>query len=130
MYVHTLHFKHSSFDVTFLTPPPTDTTNVALATITGNGSQLSVTCFFIEGTRARGCVMYFETPEVSAQYMIPRLNNNTAIGTVLLGLSVNCYNISVVDWEEDGSVGSQALSITTLPSEGKQFNQLQMVTKN
>eukprot|EP00731_Ephydatia_muelleri_P035902 Em0177g1a len=52
--------------------------------------------------------------EVSAQYMIPRLNNNTAIGTVLLGLSVNCYNISVVDWEEDGSVGSQALSITTL----------------
>ncbi|KAL5500220.1 hypothetical protein EMCRGX_G011741 [Ephydatia muelleri] len=95
------------------------TTNVALATITGNGSQLSVTCFFIEGTRARGCVMYFETPEVSAQYMIPRLNNNTAIGTVLLGLSVNCYNISVVDWEEDGSVGSQALSITTLPSEGK-----------
>eukprot|EP00731_Ephydatia_muelleri_P011802 Em0006g696a len=113
-----------------ITQIPQDTTNVALATITGNGSQLSVTCFFIEGTRARGCVMYFETPEVSAQYMIPRLNNNTAIGTVLLGLSVNCYNISVVDWEEDGSVGSQALSITTLPSEGKQFNQLQMVTKN
>eukprot|EP00731_Ephydatia_muelleri_P011787 Em0006g681a len=102
-----------------ITQIPQDTTNVALATITGNGSQLSVTCFFIEGTRARGCVMYFETPEVSAQYMIPRLNNNTAIGTVLLGLSVNCYNISVVDWEEDGSVGSQALSITTLPSEGK-----------
>ena len=37
--------------------------------------------------------------------MIPRVNE-TAKGVVRTEFSVDCYNISVVDWEEDGSIGS------------------------
>ena len=37
--------------------------------------------------------------------MIPRVNE-TAEGVVRTEFSVDCYNISVVDWEEDGSIGS------------------------
>lgn len=91
------------------------TTDVASVTVTANCSQLEVTCFFIEGSRARGCVVLYETPELSVEHMIPRLND-TAVGTVALAGS-DCYNVSVVDWEEDGTVGSVAVSALATPSQ-------------
>ena len=36
--------------------------------------------------------------------MVPRVNE-TAKGVIRTEFSVDCYNISVVDWEEDGSTG-------------------------
>ena len=46
--------------------------------------------------------------------LIPRVNE-TAEGVVRTEFSVDCYNISVVDWEEDGSIGSLPLNITIAP---------------
>ena len=37
--------------------------------------------------------------------MVPRVNE-TAKGVIRTEFSVDCYNISVVDWEENGSIGS------------------------
>ena len=49
--------------------------------------------------------------------MIPRVNE-TAEGVVRTEFSVDCYNISVVDWEEDGSIGSLDVPVnfTAIPS--------------
>ena len=82
-----------------------DTTDVQSSTITGSDHQLNVTCFFAEGTQARGCVVRLERSGGVVYQMIPRVNE-TAKGVVRTEFSVDCYNISVVDWEEDGSVGS------------------------
>ena len=67
-----------------------------------------MTCFFAEGTQARGCVVRLERSGGVVYQMIPRVNE-TAEGVVRTEFSVDCYNISVVDWEEDGSVGSVAI---------------------
>ena len=64
-----------------------------------------MTCFFAEGTQARGCVVRLERSGGVVYQMIPRVNE-TANGLVRTEFSVDCYNISVVDWEEDGSIGS------------------------
>ena len=42
--------------------------------------------------------------------MIPRVNG-TAKGVIRTEFSVDCYNISVVDWEEDDSIGSQTVPV-------------------
>ena len=42
--------------------------------------------------------------------MIPRVNG-TAKGMIRTEFSVDCYNISVMDWEEDGSIGSLGVPI-------------------
>ena len=83
----------------------TDTTDVQSSTITGIDHQLNVTCFFAEGTLAKGCVVCLEKSGEVVYKMIPRVNG-TAKGVIRTELSVDCYNISVVDWEEDGSIGS------------------------
>ena len=82
-----------------------DTTDVQSSTITGSDHQLNVTCFFAEGTQASGCVVRLEGSGGVVYQMVPRVNE-TAKGVVRTEFSVDCYNISVVDWEEDGSVGS------------------------
>ena len=64
--------------------------------------------------------MYIGTSGGLIHQMIPRLND-TAVGVFNTGSLANCYNISVVDWEEDGSTGSQAVPITVISSEGKRF---------
>ena len=43
--------------------------------------------------------------------MISRVNW-TAKGVIRTQFSVDCYNISVVDWEEDGSIGSLYIPAT------------------
>ena len=67
-----------------------------------------MTCFFAEDTQARGCVVRLERSGGVVYQMIPRVNE-TAEGVVITEFSVDCYNISVVDWEEDGSIGSVAI---------------------
>ena len=42
--------------------------------------------------------------------MVPRVNE-TAEGVIRTEFSVDCYNISVVDWEEDGSIGSLGIPV-------------------
>ena len=94
-----------------------DTTDVQSSTITGSDHQLNVTCFFAEGTLAKGCVVCLEKSGEVVYQMIPRVNG-TAKGVIRTEFSVDCYNISVVDWEEDGSMGS--LYIPTIVSLEKQ----------
>ena len=57
--------------------------------------------------------------------MIPSVNE-TAEGVVRTEFSVDCYNISVVDWEEDGSIGSlgvpQSTIITITPLSSTNLN--------
>ena len=43
--------------------------------------------------------------------MVPRVNE-TAKGVIRTEFSVDCYNISVVDWEEDGSTGLISIPTT------------------
>ena len=43
--------------------------------------------------------------------MIPRVNG-TAKGVIRTEFSVDCYNISVMDWEEDGSIGSLGVPVS------------------
>ena len=92
-----------------------DTTDVQTSTITGNDHQLNVTCFFAEGTQARGCVVRLERSGGVVYQMIPRVNE-TAKGVVRTEFSVDCYNISVVDWEEDGSIGQCLIHETFIKS--------------
>ncbi|KAL5500484.1 hypothetical protein EMCRGX_G012056 [Ephydatia muelleri] len=80
------------------------TTDVQSATITGDDHQLNVTCFLAEGTLAKGCVVYLENSGNVLQQKLPR-TNMAANGMIRTQFSVDCYNISVVDWEEDGSIG-------------------------
>ena len=67
-------------------------------------------CFFAEDTLAKGCVVCLEKSGEVAYQLIPRVNG-TAKGVIRTEFSVDCYNISVVDWEEDGSIGSQTVPI-------------------
>eukprot|EP00731_Ephydatia_muelleri_P011573 Em0006g467a len=78
---------------TTTSPQTLYTTDVQSSTITGSDHQLNVTCFFAVGTLAKGCVVCLEK---SGEF------------------SVDCYNISVMDWEEDGSIGSLATQGTTM----------------
>ena len=57
------------------------------------------------GTLAKGCVVCLEKSGEVVYQMIPRVNG-TAKGVIRTEFSVDCYNISVMDWEEDGSIGS------------------------
>ena len=88
----------------------TDTTDVQSSTITGIDHQLNVTCFFAEGTQARGCAVCLEKSGEVVYQMVPRVNE-TAKGVIRTEFSVDCYNISVVDWEEDGSTGSLGVPV-------------------
>ena len=63
-----------------------------------------MTCFFAEGTLAMGCVVFLEKSGEVVYQRIPRVNG-TAKGVIRTEFSVDCYNISVMDWEEDGSIG-------------------------
>ena len=54
--------------------------------------------------------MYLEKSGEVVYQMIPRVNG-TAKGVIRTEFSVDCYNISVMDWEEDGSIGSQAVLV-------------------
>ena len=65
------------------------------------------------GTLAKGCVVCLEKSGEVVYQMIPRLNR-TAKGVIRTEFSVDCYNISVMDWEEDGSIGSLATQGTTM----------------
>ena len=97
----------------------TDTTDVQSSTITGSDHQLNVTCFFAEGTQARGCAVCLEKSEKVVCQMVPRVNE-TAKGVIRTEFSVDCYNISVVDWEEDGSIGSLGvpMNLSVYPEQG------------
>ncbi|KAL5500499.1 hypothetical protein EMCRGX_G012072 [Ephydatia muelleri] len=86
------------------------TTDVQSSTITGSDHQLNVTCFFAEGTITKGCVVCLEKSGEVVYQMIPRVNG-TAKGMIRTEFSVDCYNISVMDWEEDGSIGSLGVPI-------------------
>ncbi|KAL5500500.1 hypothetical protein EMCRGX_G012073 [Ephydatia muelleri] len=86
------------------------TTDVQSSSITGSDHQLNVTCFFAEGTLAKGCVVCLEKSGEVVYQMIPRVNG-IAKGVIRTEFSVDCYNISVMDWEEDGSIGSQAVHV-------------------
>ena len=72
-----------------------------------------MTCFFAEGTLAKGCVVCMEKSGEVVYQRIPRVNG-TAKGVIRTEFSVDCYNISVVDWEEDGSIGSLYIPTTEL----------------
>eukprot|EP00731_Ephydatia_muelleri_P011574 Em0006g468a len=87
------------------------TTDVQSATITGSDHQLNVTCFFAVGTLAKGCVVYLKKSGKVVYQMIPRVNG-TAKGVIRTEFSVDCYNISVMDWEEDGSIGSLGVPVS------------------
>ena len=87
-----------------------DTTDVQSSSITGCDHQLNVTCFFAEGTLAKGCVVCLEKSGEVVYQMIPRVNG-IAKGVIRTEFSVDSYNISVMDWEEDGSIGSQAVHV-------------------
>ena len=101
---------------------PVDTTDVVSALVSSSPNQTTVVCFFLEGTRARGCVVSIETYEKLSHHMLPRLNG-TAMGVVIsTGSPSNCYNVSVMDWEEDGSTGSLDVPIIIVSSEGMQSN--------
>ena len=89
-----------------------DTTDVQSSTITGSDHQLNVTCFFAVGTLAKGCVVYLEKSGEVVYQMIPRVNG-TAKGVIRTEFSVDCYNISVMDWEEDGSIGSLPVPVNS-----------------
>ena len=89
----------------------TDTTDVQSSTITVSDHQLNVTCFFAEGTQARGCAVCLEKSGKVVYQMVPRVNE-TAKGVISTEFSVDCYNISVVDWEEDGSIGSLGVPVS------------------
>ena len=89
-----------------------DTTDVQSSTITGSDHQLNVTCFFAVGTLAKGCVVYLEKSGEVVYQMIPRVNG-TAKGVIRTEFSVDCYNISVMDWEEDGSMGSLPVPVNS-----------------
>ena len=89
-----------------------DTTDVQSSTITGSDHQLNVTCFFAEGTQAKGCVVCLEKSGEVVYQMISRVNG-TAEGVIRTQFSVDCYNISVVDWEEDGSIGSLGVPVNS-----------------
>ena len=65
------------------------------------------------GTLAKGCVVYLKKSGEVVYQMIPRVNG-TAKGVIRTEFSVDCYNISVMDWEEDGSIGSLATQGTTM----------------
>ena len=54
--------------------------------------------------------MYLEKSGEVIYQMTPRVNG-TAKGVIRTEFSVDCYNISVMDWEEDGSIGSQAVLV-------------------
>ena len=104
---------------------PIDTTDVQSSTITGGDHQLNVTCFFAGGTLAKGCVVRLEKSGEVVYQMIPRVNG-TAKGVIRTEFSVDCYNISVVDWEEDGLIGSVAVPLnlrgmSPIPSTGPNF---------
>lgn len=86
------------------------TTDVQSLNITSSERQLNVMCFFVDGTEAKGCIVCLERVGEVTYQMIPRVNG-TAKGVVRTEFSVDCYNISVVDWEEDGSIGSQRVPI-------------------
>ena len=77
-----------------------------------------MTCLFAEGTLAKGCVVFLEK---SVYQMISRVNG-TAKGVIRTEFSVDCYNISVVDWEEDGSIGSVVVPSGVLLSLSKSSN--------
>ena len=89
-----------------------DTTDVQSSTITGSDHQLNVTCFFAEGTLAKGCVVCLKKSAEVVYQMIPRVNG-TAKGVIRTEFSVDCYNISVMDWEEDGSIGSLRVPVNS-----------------
>ncbi|KAL5500474.1 hypothetical protein EMCRGX_G012041 [Ephydatia muelleri] len=74
-------------------PQTVYTTDVQSATITGSDHQLNATCFFAEGTLAKGCVVYLEKSGEVVYQMIPRVNG-TAKGVIRTEFSVDCYNIS------------------------------------
>ena len=70
-----------------------------------------MTCFFAEGTLAKGCVVCLEKSGEVVYQMIPRVNG-TAKGVIRTEFSVDCYNISVMDWEEDGSMGLLSVPVS------------------
>ncbi|KAL5500482.1 hypothetical protein EMCRGX_G012054 [Ephydatia muelleri] len=76
------------------------TTDVQSSTITGSDHQLNVTCFFAVDTLAKGCVVCLEKSGEVVYQMIPRVNG-IAKGVIRTEFSVDCYNISVMDWEEE-----------------------------
>ena len=63
------------------------------------------------GTLAKGCVVYLKKSGKVVYQMIPRVNG-TAKGVIRTEFSVDCYNISVMDWEEDGSIGSLGVPVS------------------
>ncbi|KAL5500481.1 hypothetical protein EMCRGX_G012053 [Ephydatia muelleri] len=110
-YIYTITAANAVGNSTSL-PHTLYTTDVQSSTITGSDHQLNVTCFFAVGTLAKGCVVYLEKSGEVVYQMIPRVNG-TAKGVIRTEFSVDCYNISVMDWEEDGSIGSLPVPVNS-----------------
>lgn len=99
----------------FSLPISTDTTDVQNAQVKYDKQTVVVTCYFAEGSQALGC-------HVQLNFCNDRetLNISRSFGSLVAQLEINktqlppqCYQLqlSVYDWEADGTVGTLPISV-------------------
>ena len=66
-------------------------------------SSIEVTCSFLTGSRARGCLVQLNATILGHQlFRVERVNSSGTLKEFFLG-PLGDYVVSVFDWEEDGS---------------------------
>ena len=110
-----VYVKYTSFSISV------DTTDVQLAEVQFDINRtVIVTCHFAEGSQALGCHVLLSFFNGSESLNISRHNESFVQQEVVSDFPVYCNQseISVYDWEADGTIGELPIPVETSFSDG------------
>lgn len=88
------------------------TTDVSWATIVRGPDNLMVTCHFITGSKAKGCLIKIRSSEEDEVLHIPR-HLNSHLTSRCIKYKYYPQTVIVNDWKIDGTTGSQSVKAFT-----------------
>jgi len=87
--------------------------DVELAEVQFNVNQTAiVTCYFAEGSQALGCYVLLSFFSGNQSFNISRPNRKKEVA-ILFPVHCNLSEISVYDWEANGTIGALLISMET-----------------
>ena len=110
----TLHLILSTYVCYFSFPISPDTTDVQDAQVEYDSQNVTVTCHFAEGSQALGChVQLHFSSDLQAHNISRSVGSLVAQREIKTQLPPQCYQLqlSVYDWEADGTVGTLPIPV-------------------
>ncbi len=88
-----------------------DTTDIQDPQVVVHSKSVTVECRYVDGSVAQGCFVELSFPH-GTLYALASASRNEGEKLISTMPPAHCYNISVYDWEEDGSMGDLPIPVS------------------